>query len=207
MIKSIEGLGVHAYEQTKLWWRYIEQKLRGQYALAWFGVFSFAESIFIPFPVDPLMGVMVAANRARWWWIGLFTSITSTLGAACGYLIGAYGLGLIEFFAGSADRAHWFSFAERTFVDNTALLSFAAAFTPLPNGPVVIAAGVFGSPIVAFLAAWFVGRTLRFLAVAYVVYEYGERERSLLRRTFFIGTTVLAVMVLGVVIYQAVRAL
>lgn len=194
------------YAYATAQWQCIENMLRGQYAFFWFGVFSFAESIFIPFPVDPLMGIMVAANRARWWWIGLYTSITSTLGAACGYLLGVYGLDVVEIFVGT-DRTHWFSFAERTFVDNTFLLSFAAAFTPLPNGPVVVAAGVFGSPIVLFLFAWFIGRTLRFLSVAYVVYEYGEKERSVAQRVFFICTTVFALTIIGVITYQAVRAL
>ncbi len=180
-------------------WLWFKERVHDRKAEPWLVVLSFSESFLIPVPVDPFLAAMVIADRARWVWIATLATISSTLGAVAGYIIGFFAFDLIgAWFAHVTDSSAFIERMTALFQDHALALTFAAALTPIPNAPVVIAAGFLGTQILLFTLAWFVARFIRFFGVAYVVYAFGTDSLSRAERVLNIGTVVL---ILGAIMW------
>lgn len=165
---------------------------------------SFGESFLFAIPVDAFLAAMVLADRARWVWLATVTTLTSTAGAAVGYLIGFFAFDYLgAWFAGATDSSAFVTRIIELFTDHAVVLTFAAALTPIPNGPVVIAAGFVGTNFFLFLLAWFIGRAVRFFGVAYIAYQFGAESVSHAEKALKIGTVVLVLFLLGWFVYYA----
>ncbi|MEK7063653.1 MAG: VTT domain-containing protein [Patescibacteria group bacterium] len=165
---------------------------------------SFGESFLFAIPIDAFLAAMVLADRTRWIYLATVTTITSSLGAAVGYLIGFFAFDLIgTWFLHVTNTSAFIGKVTELFADHALLLTFAAAFTPVPNGPIVVAAGFIGTDFLLFMVAWTVGRALRFFAVAYIVYAFGAASLGKSERYLNIGTVVFVLLVVGWFVYRA----
>ena len=172
---------------------------RGPRAAFWLGAVSFAEASFFPVPPDVLlMAILVAGERAKWFFYSLVTTLSSVAGALFGYAIG------FAFFAAFGERIiEWYGLEEsvREVADLFAAYSFAtvffAAFTPIPFKVFTIVAGVFRIDLAVFVLASLLGRGIRFFALGYALKLYGGYIGNALYTyfnaiTFFVlGVTVL----------------
>jgi membrane protein YqaA with SNARE-associated domain len=185
-------------------WLWFKERVQNRRAEPWLWVLSFLEGFLPLIPVDPFLAAMVLADRARWLWLATIATAASTIGALVGYGIGlfafdALGAWFIEF----SDRSAFVEKMTLLFTDNAEAIVFAAALTPIPNAPVVIAAGFLGSNLFWFVVAWTIGRVLRFFGVAYIVYAFGLSTLSRAERTLTVGTIVLVLVIVSVLAYNA----
>lgn len=156
------------------YWEVFKTKLTGKHAEAWLGVYSFFETIIIPFPTDPILALLVHVNPKRVVWLTVWTTVTSVIAALVGYVF-AYGLydivaaPLISYLGISAEVAQ----VAETLNEYVFIATFIAAFTPIPFAPLIFAAGFLKSDLLLFLAATILGRGIRFGIVSALVYVFG----------------------------------
>lgn len=158
---------------------------------------SFVESSFFPIPPDVMLIPMVLANRERWWRIALVCTIASVLGALLGYAIGAFayevvGRPILEFY-GKQDA---FEGLAESYNSKWGLLAvLAGAVTFLPYKLFTIFSGTTGLNIALFVVVSIFGRGLRFFAVAFLLYKYGDGIRIFIEKRlnffFFLGVALL----------------
>ena len=155
-------------------WEWFRERAQTRHARMWLGVYSFFETIIIPFPTDPFLAIMVHADRARAVWLTVWTTLTSTLAAAVGYALAylafnilvapfAAQLGIEGDIARAAESVNQFTF----------FATFIGAFTPIPFTPVIFAAGFLKVNFFSFVLAAFVGRGIRYALVTLVTLFFG----------------------------------
>ncbi len=74
---------------------------------------------------------------------------------------------------------------------------FAAAFTPIPFKVITITAGVFGLNVLAFVIASIVGRSARFVLVAFLLYWFGQPISAFIDKRFNLLTIVATILLIG----------
>jgi len=151
----------------------------------WLAFFSFIESSFFPVPPDPLLVAVLAANRSRWYWDALITTVASIVGGLFGYLIGVFlwdtvGSTIVATYALEEEMVT----VGRLFADNAFLAIFLAAFTPIPYKLFTISAGLFGINIPIFIIASILGRGGRFFAVAFLMKLFGAKISPVIFKYF-----------------------
>lgn len=185
-------------------WLWFKERVQNRKAEPWLWLLSFLEGFLPLIPVDPFLAAMVLADRARWYVLAGIATAASTVGALTGYAIGHFAFDLIgaQFLAFS-DRSAFLENMTLLFTDNAEAIVFAAALTPIPNAPVVVAAGFLSTNIFWFFLAWALGRIIRFFGVAYVVYAFGLSTLSRVERGLTIGTIVLVLIIVSALAYTA----
>lgn len=174
------------------------------YARMWLGALSFSESSFFPIPVDPLLAAMVFVHKERWFKYASIASITSIGGALFGYILGwllfdLAGVRLIDLYG-----LHDYMTQATTLInEGVFVFTLTAAFTPIPFKVAVLAAGFTKANIFAFLTAAIIGRSARYLLVAYVAKVFGNHAEHILRKFWWYATLagVLIFIMFGVYLF------
>ncbi len=161
--------------------------------------FSFLESIIIPIPVDPLLGLLVLAQKNKFFLFFVLCTFGSVLGAIVGWFIG--------FFIGPEikpilSKLPWidskmFHLAELSHKNHGYLIVFLGAFTPLPFKVIAITSGVFKVNLIIFIFMSVLGRGLRFFIISFLVNLYGERGIMFLKKNFFSVTVTSGLVILA----------
>ena len=145
-------------------------------------IFSFFESIIIPIPTDPLLAACVHARPAQWKQIALLCALWSAAGGAVGWYLGAFSADYVMAFVDQLPHAVMnedkFQAVSDAFQKLGLPLVLIGAFTPLPFKVIAISSGLFGYPLLPFLAVATMGRIARFLLVAAMV-RYHRNMRLL----------------------------
>ena len=163
---------------------------------------AFVEAIFFPIPVDPLLGLLVLAEKNRYIYFTIICTLGSVFGGLMGWLIG--------YFIGPSVQDYLVKIPFITYeaflnVENAhqkygSLIIFLGAFTPLPFKLIAITSGVFKVNLINFIIMSFLGRGIRFLLISLLVKIYGEKVIKLLKKKLFLLTTLLGVITL-IIIY------
>ena len=170
-------------------------------ALWLLGGVSFAESGFLPVPVDAVsIPIMLSAKR-RIPMVIFIGTITSVLGGLLGYLLG---WGFYDALAkpmlqalGVAGEVQGFTERMQANQAAGAWLIFLGAVTPIPFKVVCIGAGLIKFNLTVFLAAALTGRVLRFLAFGVLFWYFGEPARRLIKSNGGWVTLLLLFVLLG----------
>lgn len=179
------------------------QLLRSKYGLWVLGAISFIDSaLAFPGPIDPFLAAYIVANRTRVWTAFIVSVASSVLGGVMLYIFAAYFTDQLLSLL-SPESFLLFSQMVATFDQGTFMLSFLGAFTPIPYGIVAVAAGVLKGSLLMFIIGSSLGRALRFGAVAYVTYRFGERALELANKHLAVASvfSILLVFVYFVYIY------
>lgn len=165
--------------------------------LALFGV-SFAEASFFPLPPDILLVPMTIARPREAYRLALLTGLGSTLGGALGYAIGSLlydslGLWIIHLY-GYADKMDAF---RETYAHYGLWIILLKGLTPIPYKLVTITSGFAGYNFFLFMLLTVISRTLRFLAVAWILKRYGEPVREFIERKLALSAFILLFFVIG----------
>ncbi|MEK7136079.1 MAG: YqaA family protein [Patescibacteria group bacterium] len=163
----------------------------------WLALMAFTESFIFPIPADVMLVAILTTSR-RWFYYGLVTTVSSVLGGMFGYLIGyafydLVGRQIIEFY-NFADEMQKVGVL---FADNAFWTVLVAAFTPIPDKVMTIAAGFFKISFPVFVIALIFGRGLRFFLVAYLMHWFGPKLGEMMYRYFNVFTTLVALVILG----------
>jgi len=166
------------------------------------GLFSVAESSFLPVFTDPVLIAVTITKPLRWARYALITTVTSVIGGAIGYGIGyiffdTIGQGLIATYG----LEEVFLKTQTIFDGNVVTFTLIGAITPLPYKLVAITGGLLKINLPLFIIASLIGRAFRFYLVAYITKTFGEQvlqkltwKYSLGMTALFIGITAYAVM-------------
>ena len=155
---------------------------------------AFAESSFFPIPPDVLLMALCLAKPDQWAWLALVCSVASVTGGMAGYGIGFHGGRplLKRLFSDAKIRT-----VERYYERWNAWATGIAGLTPLPYKIFTIAGGAFAIDFRIFVLASAVSRSLRFFAVAGLIYAFGEPIKSFIDRNFNLVTIVFVVCLFG----------
>ncbi len=144
---------------------------------------SFAESSVFPIPPDALLAPMVIANRSRAWSYAFLCTASSVLGALLGYAIGAL---VFETVAQPILDFYGYSEAFEAFAAKYnewgAWAVLIAGVTPFPFKVITIASGATMLSLPIFIVAAIVARTVRFFAVAGLLYLFGPAIREFIEK-------------------------
>ncbi len=177
---------------------------RHRLAVWYLAALSFAESSFFPIPPDVMLMPMCLANPKRAWHFATVTTLTSVLGGILGYGIGVFALDLIAPLLNEGGRwADAYVRATQWFADWGFWAVFLAGFSPIPYKVFTITAGAVAMPFLPFVVASLIGRGGRFFLVAGLLAWGGSKmEQTIRRYVDFLGWLVVALIVVGVVVYK-----
>lgn len=183
----------YLYDKTLRW----SSHHRAPYYLA--GV-SFAESSFFPIPPDVMLISMGLAKPKYSWKFALIAMLFSVFGGVLGYLIGYYGMALIEPYLMSSSYATSVTRITHWFEHQNVWLVILAGFTPFPYKIFTITAGMMHLQFLMFLLGSFIGRGLRFFLVSGILFFAGAKIEPQLRR--YVDKIGWSMMFLSVIVYS-----
>lgn len=148
--------------------------LQSRYGLWGLAVISFTEAaLVIPLITDPFLVVYMLANRTMPMRAVFVTACASVLGGIAAYAMAYAFFDLIaaQFLTGVAGEE--FQQVAGGFQNNTFVLTFIGAFTPIPYTIIALAVGFVKGSFLAFVLASIVGRGGRYAIVGYFVHRFG----------------------------------
>jgi membrane protein YqaA with SNARE-associated domain len=161
----------------------------------WFlGLLSFVESaLLIPIITDPFMAAYIMVHKTRVMAAVLVTTVTSVFGGFIAYITAAF---MIDLVLNSLSPETTLAFYEliENYRNDTFILAFLGAVTPIPFTMTALVAGTIKGNLVLFLMGALVGRLLRYGIVGYLTYRFGEQTLSLARKN--IGLTSIVTIIL-----------
>ncbi|MEK7462016.1 MAG: VTT domain-containing protein [Patescibacteria group bacterium] len=158
------------------------QLLRSKFGLWVLGAISFVDSaVAFPGPVDPFLAAYIIANRSRAWLGFAVATSASVLGGVMLYLFATFFTDQLLALL-SPESTVAFNSIVKHFDQGTFMITFLGAFTPIPYGFVVIAAGVLKGNIFMFILGSLAGRGVRFGVVAYLTHTFGESALEIAKK-------------------------
>ncbi|HEX2162493.1 MAG TPA: VTT domain-containing protein [Thermoanaerobaculia bacterium] len=187
-----------AYAQVKEWLyallHWVEAWAHHPYgSWALFGI-AFAESSFFPIPPDVLLIPLCLGDPSRALWFATICSAGSVLGGIAGYGIGYYGGRplVYKLFPDEKVKA-----VERYYDKYNAWATFIAGLTPLPYKIFTISGGACAINFKVFVFASVLSRSLRFFAVATLIYFFGEPIQAFIEEYLDVLSIAFVVLLIG----------
>lgn len=155
---------------------------------------AFMESSFFPIPPDVLLIALCLGEPESSFKFALICSLGSILGGMAGYGIGFYGGRplLLKMF-----RRERVEVVERYYDKYNAWAIGVAGLTPLPYKLFTISGGVFAIDFKIFTVASIISRTLRFLAVAGIIYLLGEPAKLFIEKYLNLLSIAFVILLVG----------
>ncbi len=164
----------------------VEALSASRYALAALLIISVIDGSVFPIPPFALLVPMVLAQPRRWWSLAVLGTVASLFGGLIGYQLGRLiHAGAASFFSidldARVDRFGVHSTVGQLLGDNFWALSLLCSILPTPFKVVAIGSGMVSVPLLQFMLAAVIGRTVRFFAVGGAMAFVGPRARRWLR--------------------------
>ena len=153
------------------------------HAAYWLFLLAFTESALFPIPPDIMLLPLCLANRHKAFYFGFICLIGSVLGGIGGYAIGYW-------FFEAIGKPILLSYGyENALADVTAAYQefgrwfvFISATTPIPYKVFTIASGALQLNLFDFIWVSFLGRGLRFMLVALLLFYFGANLRNFIEK-------------------------
>ena len=173
-------------------------KAAHRHAEWWLAVFSFVEASFFPIPPHPLLGLMCLAEPKKAIRFAVIATLASVAGGMLGYAIGyfayeAFGaqllaaLGLSESFPKAACYLREYG----------AEIIMIKGATPIPFKLLTITAGFIGMPLLVFIGASVVSRSISFMIVGVLFRLFGAPIKAFIDKYLALVTVGFVVAVVG----------
>ena len=167
-------------------------------AVWWLALFAFVEASFFPVPPHPLLGLMCLAEPKKAVRFALVATAASVAGGLLGYAIGyllydTVGtqllalLGLTESFPKAACYLRQYG-AEVIMIKGA---------TPIPFKLLTITAGFIGMPLLTFIGASIVSRSISFLIVGVLFRVFGAPIKAFIDKYLGLATAGFVVLVVA----------
>lgn len=167
---------------------------------------SFAESSFFPIPPDVLLITMGASRPKKALMYAAYCSVFSVFGGLFGYWLGLELWDLVqEYLIGSIIKAEHFELVKLKFAENAFLSIFVASFTPVPYKVFTVTAGAVSLPLLPFITASILGRSLRFFIIAFLLYFFGEKMKNTIEKHFETFTLAFTAIVILLVYFVKIK--
>ncbi len=156
------------------------------------------ESSVFPIPPDVLLIALCVGGVTKSYRFALICTAGSLVGGVIGYGIGYWAFELIGEPIVKAYHGEAVMEKIKLWYDTYGFWgNLFAAVTPIPYKVFTIASGAFKFSIHEFLLASIIGRSLRFFAVATLLYFFGAQIRAAIDKYFNLFATVFMILLLG----------
>lgn len=177
---------------------WVIEKSASKTAFLWLFAIAFMESSFFPVPPDLILISILIADSKKWMKAFFLCLAGSVLGGVFGYAIGFYffdviGKKIIDIY----NLWNAFEKVSSFYRENSLLIVFTGAFTPVPYKVITITAGFFSVDVLKFIAVSFAGRGGRFFIVSLLLRLSGERIKIFIDRYFNLLTIVFTLLLIG----------
>lgn len=173
-------------------------KAAHRHAVWWLALFAFVEASFFPIPPHPLLGLMCLAEPKKAIRFAMIATLASVAGGLLGYAIG-YGLyetvgtqllgalGLTESFPKAACYLREFG----------AEIIMIKGATPIPFKLLTITAGFIEMPLLTFIGASLVSRSISFMIVGVLFRLFGAPIKAFIDKYLGLVTAGFVIAVIG----------
>ena len=160
---------------------------------------AFIESSFFPIPPDLLLIPLILAAPTRAFGIALIAVVASVAGGVFGYFIGAFAFEAVgQPILASLGKIDYISGFNQKFNEYGLWAVLIAGVTPFPFKVITIMSGWTSMPFGVFLFSSLVARSLRFFAVATLLYYFGAPIRNFIeKRLGLVFTVFIFVLIAG----------
>ena len=160
---------------------------------------AFIESSFVPIPPDLLLIPLILAAPTRAFGIALIAVVASVAGGVFGYFIGAFAFEAIgQPILTSLGKIDYISGFNQKFNEYGLWAVLIAGVTPFPFKVITIMSGWTSMPFGVFVFSSLVARSLRFFAVATLLYYFGAPIRNFIeKRLGLVFTVFIFVLIAG----------
>lgn len=157
-----------------------------QHAVAAMVIVSIIDGSVFPVPPFALLVPMVLATPKRWVRLAIYGTVASLFGGLIGYYLGTLAhAGLLSWFQvdlnAPVNRFGINSTVGQLLGDNFWFLALLCSILPTPFKIVAIGSGMVEVPLMKFMLAAVIGRTVRFFLVGGTMALVGPRARKWLR--------------------------
>ena len=164
----------------------------------WLALFAFVEASFFPIPPHPVLGIMCLAEPKK----ALRFAIVATLGSVAGGLLG-YAIGHFVYDAVGAQLLTVLGLAESFPKAACYLREYGAEIimikgaTPIPFKLLTITAGFISMPLLTFIGASLVSRSISFLIVGVLFRLFGAPIKAFIDKYLGLATAGFVIVVVG----------
>ena len=164
----------------------------------WLALFAFLEASFFPIPPHPVLGLMCLAEPKKALRFAIIATLASVAGGLLGYAIGYFVyesvgtqllavLGLSESFPKAACYLREYG----------AEIIMIKGATPIPFKLLTITAGFIAMPLLTFIGASLVSRSISFMIVGVLFRVFGRPIKAFIDKYLGLTTAAFAVLVVG----------
>ena len=164
----------------------------------WLALFSFVEASFFPIPPHPVLGLMCLAEPKKAVRFAMIATLASVAGGLLGYAIGYFVyesvgtqllvlLGLAESFPRAACYLREYG----------AEIMMIKGATPIPFKLLTITAGFIAMPLLVFIGASLVSRTISFMLVGVLFRLFGAPIKAFIDKYLGLATAGFLIVVVG----------
>jgi len=164
----------------------------------WLALFAFMEASFFPIPPHPLLGLMCLAEPRKAIRFAVIATLASVTGGLLGYAIGhllyeSVGAQLLALLG----LSHSFPKAACYLREYGAEIIMIKGATPIPFKLLTITAGFIEMPLLTFIGASLVSRSISFMIVGVLFRLFGAPIKAFIDKYLGLATAGFAILVVG----------
>ena len=164
----------------------------------WLAFFAFIEASFFPIPPHPVLGLMCLAEPRKAVRFAAIATVASVAGGLLGYAIGygvyeSFGVQLLS----ALGLAESFPTAACYLREYGAEIIMIKGATPIPFKLLTITAGFIEMPLLTFIGASLISRSISFMFVGLLFRLFGAPIKAFIDRYLGLATALFVVVVIG----------
>lgn len=178
----------------------IETRIRAfsntRFAMPFVFFIGYIEAIIFPIPQEVFMVPMMLSERTKVFRIVFFSIFGSIVGGLTAYYLGllffdSLVLPIINFY----NYSESFLYFKNQINEYGFIYVFIGGFTPLPFKIITLSSGALNIPILNFLLAAILSRSIRFYMIGFLTYKYGNNVINIIDRKLNLITFIILLMV------------
>ena len=178
----------------------IETRIRAfsntRFAMPFVFFIGYIEAIIFPIPQEVFMVPMMLSERAKVFRIVFFSIFGSIIGGLTAYYLGllffdSLVLPIINFY----NYSESFLYFKNQINEYGFIYVFIGGFTPLPFKIITLSSGALNIPILNFLLAAILSRSIRFYMIGFLTYKYGNNVINIIDRKLNLITFIILLIV------------
>ena len=178
----------------------IETRIRAfsntRFAMPFVFFIGYIEAIIFPIPQEVFMVPMMLSEQAKVFRIVFFSILGSIIGGLTAYYLGllffdTLVLPIINFY----NYSESFLYFKNQINEYGFIYVFIGGFTPLPFKIITLSSGALNIPILNFLLAAILSRSIRFYMIGFLTYKYGNNVINIIDRKLNLITFIILLIV------------
>ena len=178
----------------------IETQIRAfsntRFAMPFVFFIGYIEAIVFPIPQEVFMVPMMLSERTKVFRIVFFSIFGSIIGGLTAYYLGllffdSLVLPIIDFY----NYSESFLYFKNQINEYGFIYVFIGGFTPLPFKIITLSSGALNIPILNFLLAAILSRSIRFYMIGFLTYKYGNNVINIIDRKLNLITFIILLIV------------